>query len=461
MTAIADTKNKFDLSDCLQLLKDKIEKVSSADKTRYRVNRVSLDLETELSPMDWLKISSAVSKIYWSDRAGNFEMAGMGATLLLESDSFDGVEKAINDAAGLVNSSAAGVRMYGGIRFPLKGENGLSSDWAPYKSCRFIVPRLELIKNKNFTTLICNLTEADFKNSDDIIIELEQSFQQDSVENKLFAEIASKIDSPSFDDWETTIDSVMKDFSKGLIEKIVLARQTTIKFKNDCDAPGLLKRLSAATPRCYHFYFQPQKGTAFLGASPEQLYFRANRDITSEALAGTKPRGQNAESDYQFSRELMQSEKELREHMYVVDNIKSALSSICESFNVKNESQLLKLAQVLHLLTEFEGQLRLGVSDAEIVKSLHPTAAVGGFPSQAAQNKIAEYEPFDRGWYSGAVGWIGQNAAEMAVAIRSGLVVGKELKLHGGAGIIKGSTAAAEWAEIESKIGSFISAVIG
>ena len=162
-----------------------------------------------------------------------------------------------------------------------------------------------------------------------------------------------------------------------------------------------------------------------------------------------------------MGQELLNSEKELREHKYVVDNIKAALTSLCESYSVKKEASLLKLRQVQHLQTEFTGKLRAEIIDSDIIKSLHPTSAVGGFPAQSAQNRIAQCEPFDRGWYSGAVGWIGRNSAEMAVAIRSGLVKGKELKLHSGAGIVNGSTAALEWAEIESKIGSFISAVTG
>jgi len=461
VTAIADTNTKFDLSDSIRLLNDKIGSVNSAAKSKFRVNRISLDLKHGLSPIDWLRSSAADSKVYWSDRTGEFEMAGVGETSLLSADSYNDVERIISETVSLVKESAEGVRVYGGIRFPSSGGNGLSADWASFKSCRFVVPRFELVKDNKQTKLVCNLTEADLRNPGDIINELEQYFQNDDADNSFDGKIASRIDQPAFDGWESTIGSIIKDFSKGKIEKIVLARQTTLKFKEDCDAPALLKRLSAATSRCYHFYFQPHKGNVFLGASPEQLYSRYNRKITSEALAGTKPRGQNAESDRRFSQELLKSEKELREHKYVVDNIKAALTALCESYSVKKEASLLKLAQVQHLQTEFKGKLRLGITDCAIIKALHPTSAVGGFPSQAAQNRIAECEPFDRGWYSGVVGWIGHNSAEMAVAIRSGLVKGKELKLHSGAGIVKGSTAEAEWAEIESKIGGFISAVTG
>ena len=461
MSSTTATKTKFNLSDCIPLLKDKIRAISSADKTKFRINRVSLDLNTGLTPMDWLKSSSADSKIYWSDRTGEFEMAGLGETALLTANCYEDVEKIIDEAVKLISESAKGVRVYGGIRFPSSGINGSISDWASFKSCRFVVPRFELVRVNNQAKLVCNLTETDTINPDGIFNELEQCFQNDDADDSFDGTIASRTDQPSYDGWESTIDSVIRDFSKGLIEKIVLARQTTIQFKEACDSPALLKRLSKATPRCFHFYFQPHMGTAFLGASPEQLYSRNNRKITSEALAGTKPRGQNSESDQQLGQELLNSEKELREHKYVVDNIKSAFMSLCESYSVKKECSLLKLAQVQHLQTEFTGNLRADIIDSDIIKTLHPTSAVGGFPSQPAQNRIAECEPFDRGWYSGAVGWIGQDAAEMAVAIRSGLVKGKELKLHSGAGIVIGSTAALEWDEIESKIGSFISAVTG
>lgn len=461
MTTITNTKSKFDWSDKIQSLKNKIGSVSSTDKAKFRVNRISLELKSGLLPIDWLKSASADSKVYWSDRTGGFEMAGLGETSLLTADSYNDVERIISEAVRLVKESAAGVRVYGGIRFPAGGKNGSSSDWSAFKSCRLVVPRFELVRDNKQTKLVCNLTSADLKKTSDIFNELEQYFQNDDADDSFDGKIASRIDQPSYDGWESTVDSIIRDFSKGKIEKIVLARQTTIQFKEDCDAAGLLKRLSAATPRCYHFYFQPQKGTAFLGASPEQLYSRFNRKITSEALAGTKPRGQNSGSDRQLGQELLKSEKELREHKYVVDNIKAALTSLCENYSVKKECSLLKLAQVQHLQTEFMGKLRPDIDDSAIIKALHPTSAVGGFPSQSAQNRIAECEPFDRGWYSGVVGWLGHNSAEMAVAIRSGLVKGKELKLHSGAGIVKGSTAALEWAEIESKIGSFISAVTG
>jgi menaquinone-specific isochorismate synthase len=90
-----------------------------------------------------------------------------------------------------------------------------------------------------------------------------------------------------------------------------------------------------------------------------------------------------------------------------------------------------------------------------VLRALHPTPAVGGYPNGEALEEIRAFEPFDRGWYAGPIGWIGADAAEFAVGIRSGLVRGSRLALFSGAGIVEGSVPEDEWAEIEQKIGDF------
>jgi menaquinone-specific isochorismate synthase len=90
------------------------------------------------------------------------------------------------------------------------------------------------------------------------------------------------------------------------------------------------------------------------------------------------------------------------------------------------------------------------------MRALHPTPAVGGYPTSAALTAIRDLEPFDRGWYAGPVGWVGSRGAEFAVALRCGLVRGSSLSLYSGAGIVEGSHPAEEWNEIEQKISDFI-----
>ncbi|MGH8015803.1 MAG: isochorismate synthase [Candidatus Zixiibacteriota bacterium] len=461
MNQFTDTIESVDLREAVRLLQEKISSLKHPAVSDNGIHRVTVDISADFPLFDWLKSTVNDSRLYWSDRDGRYEMAGIGEALTLASKSYLDVESIIDSAARLVRQSADGVRVFGGIRFPSIWKNGTSSIWQPFGDCRLVVPRFEIVKSKSQTLLVCNLTKTDFANLNAILRELDINFKESIGGPATSVDIISRVDLPDYEGWETTIKSIIRDFSKGEIEKIVLARQTTIHFKKDGDALGILKRLSAATPTCYHFFFQPIKDISFLGASPEQLYSRRGREITSEALAGTKSRGQDQASDQKLGQELLRSEKERREHKYVVDNIKEAMNSLCENYSAKDSPSLLKLPQVQHLRTEFKGKLRPGIVDADILKALHPTSAVGGFPSAAAQSRIAECEEFDRGWYAGAVGWLGQDAAEMAVAIRSGLVNGRQLILHSGAGIISGSTAQSEWAEIESKIESFLNAVGG
>ena len=91
-----------------------------------------------------------------------------------------------------------------------------------------------------------------------------------------------------------------------------------------------------------------------------------------------------------------------------------------------------------------------------LVASLHPTAAVGGSPRHRAMDLIRDLEGRPRGWYAGLVGWIGTDASDFAVAIRSGIVRGRRMTAFGGAGIVRGSDPAAEWDETARKAASFI-----
>jgi menaquinone-specific isochorismate synthase len=95
--------------------------------------------------------------------------------------------------------------------------------------------------------------------------------------------------------------------------------------------------------------------------------------------------------------------------------------------------------------------------NGDVLEALHPTPAVGGTPRLKAIELIRTLEPFDRGWYSGPVGWLGPYSSEFAVGIRSGLIHGNRLSLFAGAGIVAGSTIEGEWREIEQKSAGLLS----
>ena len=136
-----------------------------------------------------------------------------------------------------------------------------------------------------------------------------------------------------------------------------------------------------------------------------------------------------------------------------------ALNRMCGFLTADKEPALLKLPRCQHLITTFKGKLRKGVKDSELLEKLHPTPAVGGFPTERALRDIAKLEPFDRGWYAGPLGWIAKDSSQFVVGIRSGLTDGKRLHLFSGAGIVEGSVPEKEWEEIENKISDFVTLV--
>jgi menaquinone-specific isochorismate synthase len=145
----------------------------------------------------------------------------------------------------------------------------------------------------------------------------------------------------------------------------------------------------------------------------------------------------------------------------VVNGIEAGLAKICDRHETLDGPSPFMLARIQHLRTRFSGHLKPGVSNFEIISALHPSAAVGGYPVKTAPALLHQFEPFDRGWYAGQMGWISADSAEFVVAIRSALLSDTQLDLFSGAGIVADSHPEAEWDEIEAKIGLFLSLTNG
>ena len=109
----------------------------------------------------------------------------------------------------------------------------------------------------------------------------------------------------------------------------MLARRATLEFEKEPDPALIARKLKDSTPDCFHFYFEPENGTAFVGASPERLFRREGDVILSEAVAGTRPRGASEIDDQDLREELLSSEKDRSEHEYVRVSIREALAPLC------------------------------------------------------------------------------------------------------------------------------------
>ena len=378
----------------------------------------------------------------------------MGIADLRETSASEGPRSLSKALASLPDSGVSGARYYGGARFDPLGQ--LDEEWAAFGSYRFVLPRFELHTGETETILVCNLVLL--RDSDDaskIAQEIEDLSLPEGAHGAPLPAPVLREDSPDLRGWRENVERALAVFSEGRLGKVVLARRAEFGFCRDLDPTLLLESLKAATPGCFHFYAEPESGTAFLGASPERLFRREGRSVESEAVAGTRPRGVSSMEDEALRDDLLHSAKDLSEHTYVSKGIREALEPLCEELEIEDCVSEMKLARGRHLRSKVRGTLEDGVTDAALLDAMHPTPAVGGHPRSEALEYIHTLEPFDRGWYAGPVGWIGQEASEFAVGIRSGLVRGRTLALFSGAGIVAGSVPDEEWAEIEQKIGDF------
>jgi menaquinone-specific isochorismate synthase len=430
------------LSDArLESLADPVERIARLAVPAGRVN-----------PFRWLSEQRMFPKVYWSGRADRAGVAAVGIADLREAGVSEGPGSLSKLLALLPDSGVSGARYYGGARFDPLGQP--DEEWAAFNAYRFVLPRFELHAEE--TMLVCNLVlPRDMDDASKIVQEIEDLSLPEGASGALLPAPMFREDSPDFQGWRENLERALSAFSEGRLGKVVLARRAEFGFCRNLDPTLLLESLKAATPGCFHFYAEPESGTAFLGASPERLFRREGRSVESEAVAGTRPRGVSSMEDEGLRDDLLHSAKDLSEHTYVSKGIREALEPLCEELEIEDCVSEMKLARGRHLRSKVRGTLEDGVTDAALLDAMHPTPAVGGHPRSEALEQIRTLEPFDRGWYAGPVGWIGQEASEFAVGIRSGLVRGRTLALFSGAGIVTGSVPDEEWAEIEQKIGDF------
>ena len=427
--------------------------------------QVSVSLPPEVDPLGWLRAQPSTESVYWSGRRAGAVVAGTGAADCVEVHeqpvSYAALEETLTDRLA---RAEAPLRYYGGLRFDARQPlpDGHPDDrWKPFGTARFVLPRLRLVHDGASARLTCTLVlPRDGQRADAIVETIQSTPLPVPVRASALPSPVRRTDAPTQKEWTRMVAWALRAFDQKRLDKVVLARRVALTFGEELDPLGVLQHLEPATPGCFHFAVQPNASSAFIGASPERLFRLEGRTLESEAVAGTRSRGDSDEADAALRHELLESDKDRREHAFVEDAIRDQLDALCETVAAVGETTDLELARGRHLHSRLQGQIRPGVTPLQVLAALHPTPAVGGVPQTDALTAIRNQEPFDRGWYAGPVGWVGPDRAEFAVAIRSGLVRSRSMDLFSGAGIVDGSVPSREWNEIEQKIGDF-AAVLG
>lgn len=417
--------------------------------TRCEQFPAMLPLETcAADPWHWLNAQPFETKTAWSDRKHSRVIAGVGVATRVTLDAGGSVSAAIDECRRQLSANGHQgnqVRFFGGLSF--NGQAG----WQEFGAGQFVVPRFLLEDGQIFLTVM---------DREDIAAALDdyRLLEREAADEPL-PELAPPRDvryAPTRDGWLSTVDEALTLIRSEVLEKVVLARKTTLEFAESVNPWQLSSKLFESTYDCYLFAFQFGGESVFLGATPERLFHRHGRRLHSEVIAGTRRRGVTTGEDQRLAYDLLSSEKDQLEHDIVRKSIRQKLHKFVEHLSVDSHASVLRLAHKQHLCSTVEGDLKPGIDEGKLLERLHPTPAVGGYPTENALPEIARLEPFDRGWYAAPVGWIGAEEAEFVVGIRSGLVKDHELRLYSGAGIVHGSDPTQEWDEVENKIRGFI-----
>jgi menaquinone-specific isochorismate synthase len=251
--------------------------------------------------------------------------------------------------------------------------------------------------------------------------------------------------------WMGVVADAVSRIGAGALEKVVLARDLVATTEEPIDVRWPLQRLATSYPMCWTFHVD-----GLFGATPEMLVRRERGLVTSRVLAGTIRRTGDDARDLALAATLARSSKDLEEHEYAVRSVADALAPHCSSTNVPEAPFVLHLPNVMHLATDVAGVIHdagdPAATSLDLAEALHPSAAVGGTPTDVATRLITEIEGMDRGRYAGPVGWMDATGdGEWGLALRSAEIDGPRVRLFAGCGIVADSDPESELAEGQAK----------
>jgi len=412
-------------------------------------------------------------RFFWKDPTEETVLVGMGTCKQIQS--INGNERftetqmewnrLISEAIILKEQEKMGTGpiMFGGFSFdPLKEKTSL---WSKYPDALFHVPKylLSIIEGQAYLTTNIICTQHDQLSIVDQVLEERHSLLSLASLVKPFAKSRlieeKEVVHPS--EWKNSVRNLVKELKNGQLKKVVLARELRLIFHDEVSIEGVLNKLLEEQKGSFIFAFE-SNGDCFLGASPERLVKKEGNQLFSTCLAGSIARGKTEDEDAKLGQILLNDQKNLIEHHYVVEMIKEAMEQECLEVRLPEQPTLLKTRDIQHLYTPVVGIANPDCSLLLVVNSLHPTPALGGLPQKASVEKIREIEALDRGLYAAPIGWLDYAGnGEFAVAIRSALIQKNEASLFAGCGIVQDSDADSEYVETKIKFRPMLSALGG
>lgn len=266
---------------------------------------------------------------------------------------------------------------------------------------------------------------------------------------------------PNFEreQFEQAVEACKEYVRAGDIFQVVLSQ----RFSGDltCDPFDIYRALRTINPSPYMFFLRFGE-TLVVGASPEVLVRKEGSRVDVRPIAGTRPRGKSLEADQILEKELLADEKELAEHIMLVDLGRNDLGRVCKSGTVEvSELKVIeRYSHVMHIVSNVKGELEEGSDAIDVFRATFPAGTLSGAPKIRAMEIIDELEPCRREIYGGAVGYFSFNGnMDTAIAIRTLVIHDGRVYVQAGAGIVADSVPASEYDETINKAQGVVKAI--
>ena len=287
---------------------------------------------------------------------------------------------------------------------------------------------------------------------------IKKSFEHDATQSE---KIKSQDFISSFgkNNFVHAVEKVQKYITAGDVMQVVPSQRLSCKFNSN--PVELYRQLRILNPSPYMYYLNLDD-FAIVGSSPEILTRVDNNNVaTIRPIAGTRSRGKTEEEDKDNEKDLLSDEKEIAEHLMLIDLGRNDLGRIAKTgtVNLTDKMFIERYSHVMHIVSNVECELKDDMSSIDVLKATFPAGTLSGAPKVRAMEIIDEVETLKRNIYSGAIGnlsWHG--GMDLAIAIRTAIVKNDVLYVQAGAGIVHDSVPEMEWQETMDKAQALIRA---
>ena len=259
--------------------------------------------------------------------------------------------------------------------------------------------------------------------------------------------------------YQKMVQKTKELINQGEMIQAVLSQKLTRKVK--VSAVNIFQSLRIINPSPYMFLLDLED-FHIIGSSPELLVQVVDGVVAAHPIAGTRPRGKNEKEDQDLEKELLNDEKELAEHLMLLDLGRNDVGKVSSPGSVKvtQQMEIERYSHVMHIVSHVTGDLSENFNPFDVLKSAFPAGTVSGAPKVRAMQLISEGEQYQRGPYSGAVGYFSFNGnMDTAIVIRTIILKDGVAYLQAGAGIVSDSVPEREYQECLHKMGALIKAI--